>query len=329
MQLFASFFSTVFLVLAFNRVQNGHSPVGSTHMLLLAREKPDPQSRQELRSRKFKLNSKLSFYTISMLLLLCAGDIESNPGPSVDPTQLSRFVNAAEILVGSSVAISDLTSGIYDASILKVDNDRFFAHFRGWNKSSDSWVNLDQIFRLPDGYVPIGRNSRGPICLLASPVSSPISVALTSSPSRDAPVSSGLSQEMSSMMISAELAESAVPDLSDVMSSRVDTVRFVPISLRNEWSEVVGHALDNCATAPDNLKNWTRLLMLPKYILKAPRRGGKSHAANNCRAFAKESSPGRRAIFRTSGLTLPKDLKSERRKTANLLLTLMSAEPKS
>ena len=80
MQLFASFFSTVFLVLAFNRVQNGHSPVGSTHMLL-AREKPDPQSRQELRSRKFKLRSKLSFYNISMLLLLCAGDIESNPGP--------------------------------------------------------------------------------------------------------------------------------------------------------------------------------------------------------------------------------------------------------
>ena len=85
------------------------------------------------------------------------------------------------------------------------------------------------------------------------------------------------------MTISAELAESAVPDLSDVMSSRGDTVRFVPISLRNEWSEVVGHALDNCATAPDNLKNWTRLLMLPKCILKAPRRGGKSHAANNCR----------------------------------------------
>ena len=113
-----------------------HWSSGSTHMLLLAREKPDPQSRQELRSRKFKLNSKLSFYNISMLLLLCAGDIESNPGPSVDPTQLFRFVNAAEILVGSSVAISDLTSGIYDASILKVDNDRFFAHFRGWNKSS-------------------------------------------------------------------------------------------------------------------------------------------------------------------------------------------------
>ena len=175
------------------------------HMLLLAREKPDPQSRQELRSRKFKLNSKLSFYNISMLLLLCAGDIESNPGPSVDPTQLSRFVNAAEILVGSSVSISHLTSGIYDASILKVDNDRFFAHFRVWNKSSDSWVNLDQIFRLPDGYVPIGRNSRGPICLLASPVSSPITVALTSSPS-NAPVSSGLSQAMSSMTISAELA---------------------------------------------------------------------------------------------------------------------------
>ena len=85
------------------------------------------------------------------------------------------------------------------------------------------------------------------------------------------------------MTISAELAESAVPDLSDVMSSRVDTVRFVPISFRNEWSEVVGHALDNCATAPDNLKNWTRLLMLPKCILKAPRRGGKSHAPNNCR----------------------------------------------
>ena len=37
-----------------------------------------------------------------MLLLLCAGDIESNPGPAVDPTQLFRFVNAAEILVGSS-----------------------------------------------------------------------------------------------------------------------------------------------------------------------------------------------------------------------------------
>ena len=125
-------------------MQNGHSPVGSTHMLLLAREKPDPQSRQELRSRKFKINSKFSFYNISMLLLLCAGDIESNPGPSVDPTQLFRFANAAEILVGSSVAISDLTSGIYDASILKVDNDRSLslltfvvgikAHFRGWNK---------------------------------------------------------------------------------------------------------------------------------------------------------------------------------------------------
>ena len=42
---------------------------------------------------------------------------------------ISRFVNAADVCVGLFVAISNLTIGFYDASVLKVNNDNFLLSF--------------------------------------------------------------------------------------------------------------------------------------------------------------------------------------------------------
>ena len=140
-----------------------------------------------------------------------------------------------------SVAISHLTSGV-------VVVDFFVVEIRALTPGL-TWIKFP-------GSPMDRRESRCPINPLAFPVSSHTSVTVASSTSPDSPVSFDLSQTMASMTISADpthLLESAVPDLSDAMSSRVDTVWFFPISLRNEWSEFVCHNLDNCASATEKL----------------------------------------------------------------------------
>ena len=58
---------------------------------------------------------------------------------------ISRFVNTADVCVGSSVAISNFIIGFYDASVLKVINDIFFAQFRGWIRAptpQSTWMKF-------------------------------------------------------------------------------------------------------------------------------------------------------------------------------------------
>ena len=63
------------------------------------------------------------------------------------------------------------------------------------------------------------------------------------------------------------------PDLAEVFHSRIPVQRHVPRAARSAWAQCLARALA-AAAAQNTLTAWRDLLMLPKAILRSPRRGG-------------------------------------------------------
>ena len=64
------------------------------------------------------------------------------------------------------------------------------------------------------------------------------------------------------------------PSLEDVFSLSAHTLTAVPTGCQQAWGTVLERALYDVAHQ-NTVASWTRLLMLPKCVLVASRRGGK------------------------------------------------------
>ncbi len=65
--------------------------------------------------------------------------------------------------------------------------------------------------------------------------------------------------------------------LFNVLKSKVQTVRHIPISLRSQWSQLLTDEI-NKACCNNAFESWSRLLMLTNCCLSVPMvRGGKKH----------------------------------------------------
>ena len=251
-----------------------------------------------------------------ILLLLCAGDIERNPGP-VDAL-LVNFPFDCQIPLKEHVAVLHGGSNFYRATVNREHSGQYDVHFYGWKKNTDTSVERSQIFKLPNS-MRDGKCSSAPICSVdelkslvedqgtsLSPGLS-LSGSATDLPERpilaasciaeslvladpsigdDASNSTGLTQQLGSLSLIDTTGDSAsLPLLSTVQTSWIPTVRYVPIALRNEWSQILTTALENCVKYPFKVDHWTLLFMLPKCVLRAPSRGGTRHASANFNAI--------------------------------------------
>ena len=81
------------------------------------------------------------------------------------------------------------------------------------------------------------------------------------------------------------------PDLCDVFQARIPVQRHVPKAARSVWAQCLARALAN-VSACNSLQSWRDLLMLPKAVLRPPRRGGAKrrdaaaqHTIRRCRRW--------------------------------------------
>ena len=86
-------------------------------------------------------------------------------------------------------------------------------------------------------------------------------------------------------------AQAAGPDLGEVFHARIPVQRHVPKAARSVWAQCLARALAN-VTACNSLQAWRDLLMLPKAVLRPPRRGGAKrrdaaaqHTTRRCRRW--------------------------------------------
>ena len=71
-----------------------------------------------------------------------------------------------------------------------------------------------------------------------------------------------------------------LPSLNDIFSSNRPTLTFVPAAHRQIWGRILSKELYE-ARSKNSLEAWTRLFMLPKCVLAAPKRGGKRNRGDN------------------------------------------------
>ena len=71
-----------------------------------------------------------------------------------------------------------------------------------------------------------------------------------------------------------------LPPLDEVFSTNRPTLTFVPAAHRQAWGSVLAKELYN-VRLNNSLEAWTRLFMLPKCVLVAPKRGGKRNRGDN------------------------------------------------
>ena len=85
--------------------------------------------------------------------------------------------------------------------------------------------------------------------------------------------------------------QAAGPDLGEVFHAHIPVQRHVPKAARSVWAQCLARALANVA-ACNSLQAWRDLLMLPKAVLRPPRRGGAKrrdaaaqHTTRRCRRW--------------------------------------------
>ena len=78
-------------------------------------------------------------------------------------------------------------------------------------------------------------------------------------------------------------AEPGLPTFADIMQAPHSTMQHVPRAARAAWAQCLARAAASAA-ARNSTAAWQELLMLPKALLVAPRRGGVRHRAQAAQA---------------------------------------------
>ena len=86
-----------------------------------------------------------------------------------------------------------------------------------------------------------------------------------------------------------ESPDSSLPSFSEIMSSGWVTLRHVPKAARATWAQCLARAVAT-AVGRNTVAAWQELLLLPKAVLVAPRRGGARHRAQAAQAVRRRCS---------------------------------------